>query len=48
MTTRKSLMLLALLLMLGGCGIKPKELSPPEVKGAENPVFPGQYPDPKL
>lgn len=41
----RSLFLIALCLVLGACGIKPKNVDPPE--GAEKSTFPAVYPDPQ-
>lgn len=44
----KPLFLFVLILALGACGIKPKELSPPDAKSDNPSVFPQQYPNPDL
>lgn len=46
----KPLFLLALVLGLAACGIKPKNLTPPSAdeKGNATVVYPRPYPDPTL
>lgn len=34
--------------LLAGCGIKPKELTPPDADSATPSTFPRVYPDPTL
>lgn len=46
----KPLFLIALLLSISACGIKPKHLTPPSADEKGNPavVYPRPYPDPTL
>lgn len=41
----RTLLILSCALFLGGCGIKPNHVDPPE--GAKDSTFPAEYPNPQ-